>query len=182
MSSLCPVTNATNAMATTTVKVMPTQTMYAKQNKEGFLQKATMVVSTGLQQVMVRPAAAQQQQQQQQPVTPQLLQGAHITMATNSKTVGSLTPVEKAVQEVVQQAQAQARQAPPNTFTNVTTALAPGSQAQVVPAQQLLVASVSSAQTTLSGVASGSSSPVVSDDAQKSSAAAMKLRNQRGII
>lgn len=164
-------------MATTTVKVMPTQTMYAKQNKEGFLQK-TMVVSTGLQQVMVRPAAAQQQQQQQ-PVAPQLLQGAHITMATNSKTVGSLTPVEKAVQEVVQQAQAQARQVPPNTFTNVTTTLAQGSQAQVVPAQQLLVTSVSSAQATVTGVASGSSSPVVSDDAQKSAAAAMKLRNQR---
>lgn len=192
MSSLCQVTNAN--VATTAVRVMPTQgMMYAKQNKDGFvgIQK-TMVVPAGLQQVTVRPAAAQQAQQQA--ATSQLLQGAHITMTTSNKTVASLTPVEKAVQEVVQQAQAQARQVPPISFagTNVVVSAVPqGSQAQVVatvPApQHLLVTSVvpqpAIGSSATAGAVSTASSPAAgSDDSQqnKSSASyAMKLRNQR---
>lgn len=194
MSSLCQVTNAT--VATSAVRVMPTQgMMYAKPNKDGFLgiQKTTMVVPAGLQQVTVRPAAAQQPQQQ--PTTSQLLQGAHITMTTSNKAVASLTPVEKAVQEVVQQAQAQARQVPPISFagTNVVVSavVGQGSQTQVVatvPApQHLLVTSVMpqpaiGASPTVGAVSAASSPATGSDDSQQNKSSAsyvMKLRNQR---
>lgn len=193
MSSLCQVSNAN--VATTAVRVMPTQgMMYSKPNKDGFLgiQKTTMVVPAGLQQVTVRPATAQQQpqQQQQQPVTSQLLQGAHITMTTSNKAVASLTPVEKAVQEVVQQAQAQARQVPPISFagTNVVVSTVPqGTQAQVVatvPAPQHLLVTSVVPQPAIgsSATVSAASSPAAgSDDSQNKSSAsyAMKLRNQR---